>query len=75
LKHSPAWLHSFIESPTRFRTDTTEMPTFGPPNLTHEEIEELAVYLSWLRGKKGEAIPPQYHDTFPSVPPRAEKDE
>ena len=38
LHHSAAWLHSFIESPARFRSDSTDMPTFGPPTLTHEEI-------------------------------------
>jgi quinol-cytochrome oxidoreductase complex cytochrome b subunit len=72
LHHSAAWLHSFIEAPTRFRSDTTEMPTFGPPTLTHQEIEELAEYLSTLHGHAGPSIQPEYHDTFPSVPPREE---
>jgi len=43
------------------------MPAFGPPALSHQEIEELAQYLSSLRGRGGEQ--PQYYDTFP--PPRA----
>jgi ubiquinol-cytochrome c reductase cytochrome b subunit len=68
LHHSAAWLHSFIESPTRFRSDTTKMPTFGPPTLSHEEIDELAQYLSTLRGKAGPEAQPQYVDTFPEPP-------
>ncbi len=72
LKHSSAWLHSFVEAPTRFRSDTTEMPTFGPPTLSHQEIEEVAQYLASLRGKVGESVQPQYHDTFPSVPVRGD---
>jgi len=70
LHHSVAWLHSIIEAPTRFRTDTTEMPTFGPPTLSHQEIEELAQYLASLRGPRGVAAQPEFHDTFPEVPPR-----
>jgi ubiquinol-cytochrome c reductase cytochrome b subunit len=69
LHHSAAWLHSFIETPTRFRSDTTKMPTFGPPTLTHEEIEELAQYLSTLRGKAGPDAQPEFADTFPEPPP------
>ena len=65
LHHSPAWLHSYIEEPTRFRGDTTEMPAFGPPNLSHQEIEELAQYLSSLRGTAGPSVQPEFHDTFP----------
>lgn len=72
LHHSAAWLHSFVEAPTRFRSDTTEMPTFGPPTLTHQEIEEVAQYLSTLRGHAGPSVVPEFHDTFPSVPPRSE---
>jgi ubiquinol-cytochrome c reductase cytochrome b subunit len=68
LRHSPAWLHSFLESPTRFRGDTTKMPTFGPPTLSHQEIEELAQYLATLRGKAGPEVQPQYADTFPERP-------
>ncbi|HYL28695.1 MAG TPA: cytochrome b N-terminal domain-containing protein [Gemmatimonadales bacterium] len=68
LHHSPAWLHSYIEAPTRFRGDTIEMPTFGPPTLSHQEIEELAQYVSSLRGKAGPNVQPEYHDTFPPVP-------
>lgn len=70
LHHSVAWLHSLIEAPTRFRGDTTEMPTFGPPTLSHQEIEELAQYLSSLRGPRGAAAQPEFHDTFPEVPQR-----
>lgn len=65
LKHSSAWLHSYIEEPTRFHGDTTEMPSFGPPNLSHQEIEELAQYLSSLRGTAGPSAQPEFHDTFP----------
>ncbi|MEO8295356.1 MAG: cytochrome b N-terminal domain-containing protein [Gemmatimonadota bacterium] len=68
LHHSSAWLHSYVELPTRFRGDTTEMPAFGPPTLSHEEIEELAQYLSSLRGKPGLVVQPEFHDTFPEPP-------
>jgi ubiquinol-cytochrome c reductase cytochrome b subunit len=68
LHHSSAWIHSFLEEPARFRGDTTEMPAFGPPTLGHEEIEELAQYLSSLRGRPGARVLPEIHDTFP--PPR-----
>ena len=69
LRHSAAWLHSFIESPTRFRPGT-KMPSFGPPVLSHEEIEDLAEYLSSLRGVVTGGLPrePQYADTFPEPP-------
>jgi len=66
LHHSPAWLHSFVETPARFHRDS-RMPAFGPPTLSHEEIEELAQYLSTLRGNAGPAVEPQYADTFPSA--------
>ncbi|MEP7325800.1 MAG: c-type cytochrome, partial [Gemmatimonadota bacterium] len=68
LHHSAAWLHSYVEMPSRFRGDTTEMPAFGPPTLSHEEIEELAQYLSSLRGKPGQIVQPEFHDTFPEPP-------
>jgi ubiquinol-cytochrome c reductase cytochrome b subunit len=69
LRHSAAWLHSFIETPSRFRPGT-KMPTFGPPVLSHEEIEDLAQYLSSLRGPviRGVTPQPQYADTFPEPP-------
>jgi mono/diheme cytochrome c family protein len=67
LHHSPAWLHSLIEQPERFRGDTTEMPSYGPPILSHQEIEELAQYLSTLRGKAGPSVQPEFQDTFPGV--------
>ena len=62
LHHSAGWLHSFIEAPMRFHKES-RMPAFGPPTLSHEEIEELAQYLSSLRG--GGAGQPQFADTFP----------
>jgi mono/diheme cytochrome c family protein len=65
LRHSGAWLHSFIELPSRFHPDS-RMPAFGPPALTHEEIEELARYLMTLRGKAGPDVQPQFVDTFPT---------
>mgnify|MGYP001552170046 CR=1 FL=1 len=68
LRHSAAWLHSYIEAPARFHPDT-KMPSFGPPTLTHEEIEELAQYLSSLRGAGGPTVVPQYADTFPDARP------
>lgn len=65
LRHSAGWLHSFLESPSRFHAES-RMPAYGPPALTHQEIEELAQYLASLRGR-GE-VAPQFYDTFP--PPR-----
>ena len=66
LRHSAAWLHSYIEAPSRFRPDT-KMPAFGPPALSHEDIEEVSRYLATLRGARPDAQP-QYHDTFPAPP-------
>lgn len=68
LHHSAAWLHSYIEAPARFHPDT-KMPAFGPPTLTHEEIEELAQYVSSLRGAGGPTVVPQFTDTFPDARP------
>lgn len=67
LRHSPGWLHSFMEAPTRFRPNT-KMPPFGPPVLSHQEIEEISQYLSSLRGPPGKKLDPQYADTFPTTP-------
>jgi ubiquinol-cytochrome c reductase cytochrome b subunit len=72
LKHSSAWMHSFMEEPTRFHPDS-KMPAFGPPTLTHQEIEELAQYLSSLRGPKGLTAQPEYRDTFPEPAKPKEK--
>ncbi len=75
LRHSPAWLHSFVEDPSRFHL-TSKMPPYGPPTLTHQEIEEIAQYLSSLRGGPVAATPPrvpEYHDTFPAVSTPKEK--
>jgi len=67
LRHSAGWLHSFLESPSRFHTES-RMPSYGPPALSHQEIEELSQYLTTLRGREPPAAPPQFYDTFP--PPR-----
>ncbi len=64
LKHSTAWMHSFIEEPTRFHPDS-KMPAYGPPTLSHQEIEELARYLGSLRGAAGLNRQPEFRDTFP----------
>lgn len=65
LHHSVAWLHSFIEEPTRFHGDTAGMPSFGPPVLSHQEIEEVALYLSSLQGPPGLHLRADIQDTFP----------
>lgn len=70
LHHSSAWIHSYIEQPERFRGDTTKMPAFGPPVLSHQEIEELAQYIATLRGPPGANLKPEIHDTFPELPRR-----
>ncbi len=41
------------------------MPAYGPPALSHQEIEEIAQYLSSLRGTAGPTVEPQFRDTFP----------
>ena len=64
LKHTSAWMHSFIEDPSRFHTDS-KMPAFGPPTLSHQEIEELSQYLASLRGPNGATKQPEFRDTFP----------
>ena len=69
LHHSVAWLHSFIEEPTRFRGDTASMASFGPPVLSHQEIEEIAHYLTTLRGPPERNLEPDIHDTFPEFVP------
>lgn len=71
LRHSPAYMHSFIEDPTRFHTGS-KMPAFGPPVLSHQEIEELSQYLSSLRGKNWATAKEQFVDTFPE--PRKPKE-
>lgn len=65
LRHSAGWLHSFMEAPARFHEES-RMPAYGPPALSHQEIEELAQYLATLRGRGDQE--PQFYDTFP--PPR-----
>lgn len=64
LKHSVAWMHSFMEEPTKFHRDS-KMPAFGPPVLTHQEIEEVTQYLASLRGPNGLKAQPEFRDTFP----------
>lgn len=72
-RHSTAWLHSFIEDPVRFHPES-EMSAFGPPTLSHQEIEEVARYLGTLRGPPGREQALVIADTFPeplvAVPPR-----
>ncbi len=64
LRHSAAFMHSFIEDPVRFHADS-KMPAYGPPTLSHQEIEELTVYLSSLRGRANLNKQPEFRDTFP----------
>ncbi len=71
LRHTGVWMHSFMEDPARFHADS-KMPAFGPPVLSHQEIEELSRYLSSLRGKNGDAKQPQFVDTFPETPKHKE---
>jgi len=63
LRHTTAWIHSYIEDPVRFHADS-KMPAYGPPTLSHQEIEELTRYLGSLRGADPNKQP-QYNDTFP----------
>jgi ubiquinol-cytochrome c reductase cytochrome b subunit len=75
LHHSTGWLHSYIEDPSRFHADS-KMAAFGPPVLSHQEIEEVARYLGTLQGPPGSQGEPAVADTFPetSKGPHAEKD-
>jgi len=57
----------------RFHPDS-KMPAYGPPTLTHQEIEELAAYLSSLRGPPGLGKQPQFVDTFPEPLKSKEKE-
>ena len=44
---------------------------FGPPTLTHQEIEEITRYLTTLRGTGGATRQPEFRDTFPEpIKPR-----
>ena len=63
---STAWIHSFIEDPIHFHPKS-EMSSFGPPVLSHAAIEEVARYLSTLRGPPGREVPVEVHDTFPEL--------
>jgi mono/diheme cytochrome c family protein len=63
-RRSAGWIHSYIEQPNRF-LENSMMPPFGPPTLTHQEIEELAHYVASLRGPPGREVPQEIHDTFP----------
>ena len=65
-RHSSAWLHSFIEDPARFHGDTAHMAAFGPPVLSHQEIEEVALYVAGLRGRPGANLKVELLDTFPA---------
>ncbi len=67
LRHSTAWMHSFMELPSRFHAES-RMPAYGPPAMTHQEIEELAQYLATLRGRAGPEAKPEFYDTFPEPP-------
>jgi ubiquinol-cytochrome c reductase cytochrome b subunit len=73
LKHSAAWMHSYIEDPVRFHPDS-KMPAYGPPTLSHQEIEELARYLASLRGRSALNKQPEFRDTFPE-PLKAKENE
>ena len=72
LKHSAAYIHSFIEDPSRFHTGS-KMPAFGPPVLSHQEIEELSRYLASLRGKDWQTAKEEFVDTFPEPKKPKEK--
>lgn len=64
--HSVSWLHSYVENPGLFHPES-DMAPFGPPVLTHEDIEEVARYMGTLRGPPGHRVPVQVHDTFPDL--------
>ncbi len=66
LLHSVGFIHSFIERPDLFKPGT-KMAAYGPPTLSHEEIEELAQYLASLRRGARAGVQPQFQDTFPPV--------
>jgi quinol-cytochrome oxidoreductase complex cytochrome b subunit len=65
MRRSVGWLHSFIEDPSRFHEDS-RMPAFGVPQLSHQDVEEIASYLATLRGDALPSAVPEFADTFPS---------
>jgi ubiquinol-cytochrome c reductase cytochrome b subunit len=73
LHRTSGWLHSFVEDPARFHTDS-KMSAFGPPVLSHQEIEEVARYLGTLQGPPGSGLKLEVHDTFPE-PPKNDRSE
>ena len=73
LHHSASWMHSFIENPVAFHPDS-KMSGFGPPVLSHQEIEEVSRYLATLQGPPGSRLQPELHDTFPDRPKSAARD-
>jgi ubiquinol-cytochrome c reductase cytochrome b subunit len=64
LRHSTSWLHSFVEEPSRFHRET-RMLAFGPPRLSHQELEELAQYLASLRSRGTPQVQAEIRDTWP----------
>ena len=64
--HTTAWLHSFIENPSGFHTGS-KMAAYGPPVLSHQEIEEVSRYLATLHGPPGREVKSDVHDTFPDL--------
>jgi ubiquinol-cytochrome c reductase cytochrome b subunit len=72
MRHSMAWLHSYMEAPSRFDHEvpedtSTRMPAFGPPVLSHQEIDELATYLVTLRGNAPPDSTPDLRDVWPDT--------
>ena len=72
MRHSMAWLHSYMETPRRFDHEVPEdtsirMPALGPPVLSHQEIDELAAYLVTLRGNAPPDSTPDLRDVWPDV--------
>ncbi len=71
--HTSSWLHSFVENPSYFHPDS-KMSSFGPPILSHQEIEEVSRYLATLQGLPGREVKPEVHDTFPEPRKPAARD-
>ena len=61
-----------MENPLRFHPGS-KMPSFGPPTLSHQEIEEVTRYLVTLRGVNAAQFKPEFHDTFPDLAKPKEK--
>lgn len=62
-----------VENSSAFSPDS-KMPAYGPPNLSHQEIEERSRDAATLRGPEGGSRQPEFRDTIPDpAKPKADQ--